>query len=78
MRGGFVALSEHGGTAERAASDSARPAVAPYPTTVLVTTSDALRAPTKLQLLVKVPETVEATPDGLIWDRREEPVAKEN
>jgi hypothetical protein len=25
---------------------------------ILVTTSDALRAPTKLQLLVKVPETV--------------------
>lgn len=45
--------------------------------TILVTANDAPQSPTKLRLLVHVPESVDATPDGLTWERGEKPLAKE-
>jgi hypothetical protein len=44
---------------------------------ILVTTNDATSTAMKLQLLVHVPESVDATPDGVTWERGEKPVAKE-
>jgi hypothetical protein len=45
--------------------------------TILVTESDAPKSPTLLQLLVQVPETVEATPKLVTWERGENAEAKE-
>jgi hypothetical protein len=45
--------------------------------TILVTANDAPQSPTKLRLLVHVPESVDATPEGLTWERGEKPQTKE-
>jgi hypothetical protein len=45
--------------------------------TIAVTTSDAPKSPTVLQLRVHVPQTVSVSPEGLVWHRGEKPKAKE-